>query len=50
EDFAFTSKGGKPMCLICNASLSHYKVSNLKRHYKTIHNIFSSKYPPGSEL
>jgi hypothetical protein len=50
EDFAFTVKGGKPLCLICNVSLSHYKASNLKRHYETNHKTFSSDYPPKSEL
>ena len=50
EDFAFTVKGGKPLCLICNVSLSHYKASNLKCHYETNHKNFSSDYPPKSEL
>jgi hypothetical protein len=31
-------------------SLSHYKASNLKRHYETNHIHFSSDYPPKSEL
>ena len=50
EDFAFTVKGGKPLCLICHVSLSHYKDSNLKRHYETNHKNFSYHYPPKSEL
>ena len=41
EDFVFTGRGGKPLCLICHFSLSHYKASYLKRHceIKTSHMI-----------
>lgn len=50
EDFAFTVKGDKPLCLIYHVSLSQYKASNLKRHYETNHKNFSYDYPPKSEL
>lgn len=50
EEFAFTVKGGKPLCLIRSASLIHYEASNLKHHCETNHNNFSSKYPSESEL
>ncbi|XP_053868354.1 leydig cell tumor 10 kDa protein homolog isoform X1 [Malaclemys terrapin pileata] len=40
EEFAFTVKSGKPLCLICNASLVHYEASNLKHRYETNHNNF----------
>lgn len=50
DDFAFTDKGGKPICLICQATIANYKLSNLKRHYQTNHEAFGSRYPPQSEL
>lgn len=50
EDFAFTEKNGKPLCLICNAAISHHKASNVRRHYETNHNAFSRDYPASSEL
>ena len=50
EEFGFTDNGGKPVCLICHASLNHYKTSNLKRHYEAKHKKFHTNYPPKSEL
>lgn len=50
HNFAFVSHNGKPLCLICNATLSQYKGSNLSRHYETNHKNFSRDFPPNSEL
>ena len=50
EEFTFTDKGGKPLCLICQDSLGHYKASNMKRYHEIRHNIFSNNYPPRSAL
>ena len=50
EDFAFTVKGGKPLCFIFHVSLSHYKASNLKCHYEANQNNFLYNYPSKSEL
>ena len=33
-EFAFTDNGGKPLCLVCHDSLSHYKATNMKRHHE----------------
>ncbi|XP_040069581.1 zinc finger BED domain-containing protein 5-like [Ixodes scapularis] len=50
EDFAFTEKNGKPLCLICNAAISHHKASNVRRHYETNHKTFCLDYPASSDL
>ena len=49
-EFAFTDNGGKPLCLICHNTLSHYKVSNMKRHHETRHSNFFNNYPLKSAL
>ena len=49
-EFAFTDNGGKPLCLVCHDSLSHYKASNMKRHHETRHSNFSNNYPLKSAL
>ena len=33
KKFAFIERSRKPLCLICNTVLNHFKVSNLKWHY-----------------
>ena len=38
------------MCLNRNIILSHFKVSNLKRHYDVNHGHFHSEYQPKSEI
>ncbi|KAF7257716.1 hypothetical protein EG68_05309 [Paragonimus skrjabini miyazakii] len=50
QDFAFINYDGKPLCLICNISLTHFKSCNLKRHYETHHKKFTIDYPAWSEL
>ncbi|VDP78044.1 unnamed protein product [Echinostoma caproni] len=49
EEFAFINFGGRPLCLICNVALTHFKSCNLKRHYETHHKSFAIEYPPWSE-
>lgn len=48
EQFLFICNEKKPLCLICQESISVVKKSNLKRHYETNHNNFEGKYPLGS--
>ena len=50
ENYAFTSQGNKPLCLICHTKLSQNKGSNVKRHHETNHKNFSSNYPPKSDI
>ena len=33
--YFFVERNGKPFCLICQASLGHFKVSNLQRHFSS---------------
>ncbi|KAL4126170.1 hypothetical protein QTP88_010396 [Uroleucon formosanum] len=49
ELYFFIQKNDKPFCLICQVTLSQFKVSNLKRHYETNHNTFSREFPIGSD-
>lgn len=37
EEFFFILKNGKPICLLCNESISVMKEFNIKRHYSTKH-------------
>ncbi|CAH8606136.1 unnamed protein product [Dicrocoelium dendriticum] len=50
QDFAFINHEGRPLCLLCNTSLTHFKSCNLKRHYETHHKKFAADYPPWSEI
>ena len=50
QDFAFINHEGRPLCLICNVSLTHFKSCNLKRHYETHHKKFAADYPPWTDL
>ncbi|XP_025196828.1 general transcription factor II-I repeat domain-containing protein 2B-like [Melanaphis sacchari] len=49
EIYFFIQKNDKPFCLICQVTLSQFKVSNLKRHYETNHSTFSREFPIGSD-
>jgi len=44
--------GAIPVCLICcnYSTVAITKSGNLKRHYKTTHKDFHTKFPPGSEV
>uniref|UniRef100_A0A2S2R1K0 General transcription factor II-I repeat domain-containing protein 2 n=1 Tax=Sipha flava TaxID=143950 RepID=A0A2S2R1K0_9HEMI len=49
ELYFFIQKNDKPFCVICQVTLSQFKVSNLKRHYETNHSTFSREFPIGSD-
>lgn len=49
ENFIFNECNGKALCLICKATIEHFKVSNLKRHYESLHPTFDSQYPPNGK-
>src|SRR4029434_2384623 len=46
----FAERNGKPLCLICQTSLSHFKASNLERHLSTHHANIAQEFPKGTEL
>lgn len=50
EEFVFVERNGKPTCLLCQATLSQFKASNLKRHHDTHHSTFNKDFPVGSVL
>jgi hypothetical protein len=50
EEFVFVERNGKPMCLLCQITLSPFKASILKRHYDTHHSAFGQQFPAGSML
>lgn len=39
-----------PFCLICQASLAHFKASNLQRHFSSLHANINQEFPKGTEL
>jgi len=43
--FALTVGSTKPMCLICNETVSLVKSGNVKCHYETKHAHFKQNYP-----
>ena len=51
EQYLFIhSQSSKPICLICFEAIAVLKKYNLQRHFDTLHNAFSIKYPFGSTL
>ena len=50
EDYAFTVHKNKLLCLLCHKLLGQNKGSNEKRLHKANRKIFSSKFPPKSEV
>ena len=50
KKFSFIERSGKPLCLICNTVLDHFKAKNLKQHYDTNHGHFHCEYLPDSEI
>ncbi|XP_077593579.1 general transcription factor II-I repeat domain-containing protein 2A-like [Stigmatopora nigra] len=48
--YFFVERNGKPFCLICQASLAHFKASNLQRHFSSLHADIAKKFPKGTEL
>lgn len=50
NEFAFTETNGKPMCLICQRTVSVMKRDNLRRHHERLHPEFKTTHPPDSDL
>ena len=48
--YFFVERNGKPFCLICQASLGHFKVLNLQRHFSSLHDNINREFPKGTEL
>ena len=48
--YFFVELNSKSFCLICQASLAHFKASNLQRHFKSLHANINREFPKGSEL
>ena len=48
--YFFVERNGKPFCLICQASLAHFKVSNLQRHFSSLHVNINREFPKRTEL
>ena len=40
----------KPLCVLCQTTISYFKASNLQRHFKACHSKIDVEYPLGSEL
>lgn len=49
EKYLFISVCMRPVCLLCNESISVCKEYNLKRHFKTTHANFDTAFPLGSD-
>ena len=41
---------GKPSCLICQASIAHFKALNLQCHFSSLHANIYQEFPKGTEL
>lgn len=50
DQYCFIEYKGKPVCLLCNGSVSVPKKSNVERHFLTNHKQFNSEFPVSSEL
>ena len=48
--YFFVERNGKPFCLICQASLRHFKVLNLQRHFSLLHGNINREFPKGTEF
>ena len=48
--YSFVEHNGKPFCLICQASLTHFKASNLQCHFSSLHANINHKFPKGTKL
>lgn len=48
EKYLFVPVGAKPVCLLCNESISVTKEYNLRRHFKAMHSSFETTFPSGS--
>ncbi|PNF14494.1 hypothetical protein B7P43_G16172 [Cryptotermes secundus] len=50
EQYCFIEYRGKPVCLLCNGSVSIPKKSNVERHFLTNYRNFNNEFPVKSEL
>ena len=48
--YFFVERNGKLFCLICQASLGHFKISNLQRHFSSLHANINREFPKWTEL
>ena len=48
--YFFVECNSKPLYLICQASLAHFKASNLHRHFWSLHDDINREFPEGTEL
>ena len=48
--YFFVEGNSKPFCLICQASLAHFKALNLQRHFRSLHANINREFPKGTEL
>ena len=50
NSYFFVERNCKPFCLICQASLTHFKASNIHRHFRSLHASIDQEFPKGTEL
>ncbi|XP_032406666.1 general transcription factor II-I repeat domain-containing protein 2-like [Xiphophorus hellerii] len=50
DAYFFIERNGKSLCLLCDTTISHYKASNLQRHFSTLHANIDKDFPKGTEL
>lgn len=50
DAFFFIERNGKALCLLCSTMISHFKASNLQRHFSTLHANIDKELPKGTEL
>ena len=50
NSYFFVERNCKPFCLICQASLAHFKSSNIQRHFRSPHASMDQEFPKGTEL
>ena len=48
--YFFVERNSKPFCLTCQASLVHFKASNLQCHFRSLHANINHEFPKGTEL
>ena len=48
--YFFVEHNSKPCCLRCQTSLTHFKASNLQRHFRSLHANINCEFPEGTGL
>ena len=48
--YFFVERSSKPFCLICQASLAHFKASNLQCHFRSLHADINREFSKGTEF